>query len=139
MAACHLLARAPKQAHTTSHTRLQRLRAPVARIALVKPSKARSVEDMILNAARRGALNSKVWRAAAFRALGRIQCMQQALRLEAFSCALQSTHARTRMPPNAMQVTEEQLKGMLGQISEREAAATKITIQRRRPTFEDDD
>lgn len=38
-----------------------------------------------------------------------------------------------------LQVTEEQLKGMLGQISERESAANKITIQRRRPTFEDDD
>jgi DNA-binding TFAR19-related protein (PDSD5 family) len=37
------------------------------------------------------------------------------------------------------QVTEDQLKGMLEQISEREAKATKITIQRRRPTFEDDD
>jgi hypothetical protein len=36
-------------------------------------------------------------------------------------------------------VTEDQLKGMLEQISEREAAASKITIQRRRPTFEDDD
>lgn len=38
-----------------------------------------------------------------------------------------------------LQVTEDQLKGMLEQISEREAKATKITIQRRRPTFEDDD
>jgi hypothetical protein len=28
---------------------------------------------------------------------------------------------------------------MLEQISEREAKATKITIQRRRPTFEDED
>jgi DNA-binding TFAR19-related protein (PDSD5 family) len=37
------------------------------------------------------------------------------------------------------QVSEEQLVGMLEQISEREAQATKITIQRRRHTFDDDD
>lgn len=70
-------------------------RERLARIALVKPDKARNVENMILAAAQRGALQSKV--------------------------------------------TEDQLVGMLEQISEREAKATKITIQRRRPTFEDDD
>ena len=32
----------------------------VARIALVKPEKARSVEDIVLNAARRGQLGQKV-------------------------------------------------------------------------------
>lgn len=32
----------------------------VARIALVKPDKARAIEDMIINAARRGALGEKV-------------------------------------------------------------------------------
>lgn len=34
--------------------------APVARIALVKPEKARAIEDMIIAAARRGALGEKV-------------------------------------------------------------------------------
>lgn len=38
-----------------------------------------------------------------------------------------------------LQVSEDQLKGMLEQISEREAATSKITIQRRRPVFDDDD
>lgn len=38
-----------------------------------------------------------------------------------------------------LQVTEDQLKGMLEQISERESAASKITIQRRRPMFADDE
>jgi hypothetical protein len=38
-----------------------------------------------------------------------------------------------------LQVSEEQLKGMLEQISEREAKANKITIQRRRPVFDEDD
>ncbi|KAF8065805.1 Pdcd5 [Scenedesmus sp. PABB004] len=70
-------------------------RERLARIALVKPDKARNVESMILNAAKRGALQSKV--------------------------------------------SEEQLKGMLEQLSERESAASKITIQRRRPVFQDDD
>lgn len=32
----------------------------VSRIGLVKPDKARSIEDMILNAAKRGALTEKV-------------------------------------------------------------------------------
>lgn len=32
----------------------------VARIALVKPDKARSIEDMIISAAKRGALGEKV-------------------------------------------------------------------------------
>lgn len=32
----------------------------MARIALVKPDKARAIEDMIINAARRGALGEKV-------------------------------------------------------------------------------
>ena len=32
----------------------------VARIALVKPDKARAIEDMIINAARRGAIGEKV-------------------------------------------------------------------------------
>jgi hypothetical protein len=41
--------------------------------------------------------------------------------------------------PCVLQVTEDQLKGMLEQISERESAASKITIQRRRPMFEDDE
>jgi programmed cell death protein 5 len=67
----------------------------VARVALVKPDKARNVENMILGAAKRGALQAKV--------------------------------------------SEEQLRGMLAQLSEREAASSRITIQRRRPVFEDDD
>ncbi|KAF6254228.1 programmed cell death protein 5 [Scenedesmus sp. NREL 46B-D3] len=70
-------------------------RERLARVALVKPDKARNVENMVLTAAKRGALQSKV--------------------------------------------TEDQLKGMLEQISERESAASKITIQRRRPMFEDDE
>jgi DNA-binding TFAR19-related protein (PDSD5 family) len=36
----------------------------VARIALVKPDKARNVENMILSAAQRGALQNKVRRPA---------------------------------------------------------------------------
>ena len=36
------------------------LHSAVARIALVKPEKARAIEDMIINAARRGALGEKV-------------------------------------------------------------------------------
>lgn len=91
---------ARRAAEEQRRTMLHAVMAPdarerLARIALVKPEKARNVENMILTAAKRGALQSKV--------------------------------------------TEDQLKGMLEQISEREAASTKITIQRRRPTFEDDD
>jgi hypothetical protein len=40
----------------------------------------------------------------------------------------------------AGQVTEERLVAMLEQVQEREATSKpKITIQRRRPLFEDDD
>jgi programmed cell death protein 5 len=70
-------------------------RERLARIALVKPDKARSVEDMVLNAARRGALTEKV--------------------------------------------SEERLRGMLEQLSEQSSRQSKITIQRRRPMFDEDD
>eukprot|EP00877_Chromochloris_zofingiensis_P002615 jgi/Chrzof1/12354/Cz06g31180.t1 len=70
-------------------------RERLARIALVKPDKARNIENMILNAAKRGAISEKV--------------------------------------------SEERLVGMLEQISEQDKQKTKITIQRRRPTWEDDD
>lgn len=71
-------------------------RERLARIALVKPEKARSVENMILGAAQRGALTEKV--------------------------------------------SEERLVSMLSQISEKESSnKPKVTIQRRRPLFEDDD
>jgi programmed cell death protein 5 len=67
----------------------------VARIALVKPDKARNVENMILAAAQRGAITEKV--------------------------------------------SEERLRSMLEQLSERDSKASKITIQRRRPAFDEDD
>ncbi|WIA17039.1 hypothetical protein OEZ85_013947 [Tetradesmus obliquus] len=91
---------ARRAAEEQRRTMLHAVMAPdarerLARVALVKPDKARNVENMILTAAKRGALQSKV--------------------------------------------TEDQLKGMLEQISERESAASKITIQRRRPMFEDDE
>lgn len=70
-------------------------RERLARIALVKPDKARSVETMILSAAQRGAITEKV--------------------------------------------TEERLRSMLEQISEQASKASKITIQRRRPMFDEDD
>lgn len=71
-------------------------RERLSRIALVKPEKARNVENMILAAAQRGALQEKV--------------------------------------------TEERLVSMLEQISEKEnSSKTKVTIQRRRPLFEDDE
>lgn len=87
---------AEEQRRTMLHAVMQPdARERLARIALVKPDKARNVENMILTAAKRGALQSKV--------------------------------------------SEDQLKSMLEQISEREGAASKVTIQRRRPVFEDDD
>jgi len=71
-------------------------RERLSRIALVKPDKARGVENMILAAAQRGQLGEKV--------------------------------------------SDERLLSMLEQISEREGTAKpKITIQRRRPIFDDDD
>ncbi|KAI8464767.1 MAG: PDCD5-related protein [Monoraphidium minutum] len=70
-------------------------RERLARIALVKPDKARSVENMILAAAQRGAITEKV--------------------------------------------SEDRLRSMLEQISERDGKQSKITIQRRRPMFEEDD
>lgn len=42
-------------------------------------------------------------------------------------------------PPLRSQVTEERLVSMLEQISEKESAKPKLTIQRRRPNLFDDD
>lgn len=67
----------------------------VSRIALVKPDKARAVENMILASAQRGQITEKI--------------------------------------------SEERLVSMLEQISEKEGAAKKITITRRRPAFSDED
>lgn len=67
----------------------------VSRIALVKPEKARSIEDMILTAVKRGALREKV--------------------------------------------TEERLIELLEQVNERQGQRTKVTIQRRRRVFDEDD
>lgn len=68
----------------------------VARIALVKPEKARAVEEMIIMAGRRGQLGEKV--------------------------------------------TDERLLTMLEQLADKEETSKpKITIQRRRHAFDDDD
>jgi uncharacterized protein YneF (UPF0154 family) len=39
----------------------------------------------------------------------------------------------------APQVTEDRLRSMLEQMSERDSKQSKITIQRRRPMFDEDD
>eukprot|EP00197_Chlamydomonas_leiostraca_P008034 CAMPEP_0202866346 /NCGR_PEP_ID=MMETSP1391-20130828/7333_1 /ASSEMBLY_ACC=CAM_ASM_000867 /TAXON_ID=1034604 /ORGANISM="Chlamydomonas leiostraca, Strain SAG 11-49" /LENGTH=128 /DNA_ID=CAMNT_0049546281 /DNA_START=66 /DNA_END=452 /DNA_ORIENTATION=- len=71
-------------------------RERLSRIALVKPDKARAVENMILAAAQRGQLGEKV--------------------------------------------SEERLVSMLETINEKQGTTKpKITIQRRRPAFDDDD
>lgn len=68
----------------------------VARIALVKPEKARAVEEMIIMAGRRGQLGEKV--------------------------------------------TDERLLTMLEQLADKEETSKpKVTIQRRRYAFDDDD
>lgn len=68
----------------------------MSRIALVKPDKARRVEDMLINTARAGRLGGKV--------------------------------------------SEDQLIDLLGKISTEQASAkTKVTIQRRRMNFEDEE
>ncbi len=81
--------------HHPTHTQPTQPIPPVANIALVKPDKARSVENMILSAAQRGAITEKV--------------------------------------------TEERLRGMLEQLSETASKQSKVTIQRRRPMFDEDD
>jgi hypothetical protein len=113
----------------------------VARIALVKPDKARNVENMILGAAQRRALQSKVRCVRSFVLRGRRSALRAAWGplspLPVAACTRHCVSLTCALP--APQVSEEQLKGMLEQISEREAKATKITIQRRRPTFDDED
>lgn len=52
--------RACLHAPSDAHAPPRRATPAVARIALVKPDKARGVEDMIIAAARRGALGEKV-------------------------------------------------------------------------------
>lgn len=68
----------------------------MSRVALVKPDKARRVEDMLINTARAGRLGGKV--------------------------------------------SEEQLIDLLGKMSTEQASAkTKVTIQRRRTNFDDEE
>ncbi|CAM6118303.1 unnamed protein product [Calypogeia fissa] len=70
-------------------------RERLARIALVKPDKARGVEDVILRGAQYGQITEKV--------------------------------------------SEERLISLLEQINEQTQKQTKVTIQRRRTVFDDDD
>lgn len=92
---------ARRQAEDQRHMMLRSIltseaRERLARVALVKPEKARGVENMLIAAAQRGQITEKV--------------------------------------------SEERLVGMLTQVQEREASSKpKITIQRRRPLFEDDE
>ena len=106
---------------------------PVARIALVKPDKARSVEDLVLGMARRGQLQEKVRGTRESKRSGeRARFFLRLLLpfLSFFSSTLLTT-----------QVSEDHLVRLLEQMGAAGGGGgrTKVTIQRRRGAFDDDD
>ena len=111
--------------------------AAVARIALVKPDKARGVENMILQAAQRGNISEKarVPPGCALACASPMRARAMCDRREP-----KGGHLRTSLilaQASAAQVSEQQLVDMLGRISESAAGKTKITMHRRR-AFDDD-
>ena len=127
----------------------------VARISLVKPDKARAIEDMLIMAARRGQIQEKV-RHGAWCMAGQLCCLP-ALLLPAWDCLLESTLPLTlgipagccqrRMfgeqprggwsagfdgwlggacPVWALQVSEARLIELLEQVSEQAEKKTKV-------------
>ncbi|RMZ53188.1 hypothetical protein APUTEX25_005177, partial [Auxenochlorella protothecoides] len=82
-------------------------RERLARISLVKPDKARSIEDLILNAARRGQIQQKVRR------------------------------IERRNGTGSAPVSEDRLIELLEQVNEQTQQKTTVTIQRRRAFDDD--
>ena len=93
----------------------------------MKPDKARGVEEMILKAAQRGALSEKARFLPCHRHSSPARLCRHALALHRLSL----THVCL------VQMSEEQLVGMLERINESNPQKTKITMQRRR-AFDDD-
>jgi hypothetical protein len=122
-----------------------RLLFAVSRISLVKPDKARSIEDMIIGAARSGQIREKVRHAAGAPRV-RHGCASNVLSPARTMPVVAA--AQRRAPPRAAakrhllvaaaaQVSEERLIDLLEQVNDRMQQKTKVTIQRRR-AFDDD-
>ena len=101
-------------------------RPPVQRIALVKPEKARAVEDQLLRAARMGQVRSGHRVAPPCRILPALSLI----------CSLSC--ARAPSPQITERLTEERLISMLEKLNEGAQSGPKITIQRRRSALDDD-
>ena len=144
-------------------------RERLARIALVKPDKARGVEDLVLQAAQRGQIVERVRACRPFllkvllqsTLQGTALCPRQGVQerpvvllleqhgVEGFTCHIHrpsDLHATansllhwTRLCP--WQVSEERLISLLEQINAQGGGRTqpRVTIQRRRPVWEDED
>ena len=102
------------------------------RIALVKPEKARAVEDQLLRAARMGQV------IASASSGGELESLFAAA-LEAVRMAL-SSPAPPPLPSSQIteRLSEERLISMLEKLNEGAQSGPKITIQRRRSALDDD-
>ena len=132
---CHSLAHTviPPSAHSCSPFCLvPPPRCAVQRIALVKPEKARAVEDQLLRAARMGQV------IASASSGGELESLFAAA-LEAVRMAL-SSPAPPPLPSSQIteRLSEERLISMLEKLNEGAQSGPKITIQRRRSALDDD-
>lgn len=103
---------------------------------MVKPDKARSVEDLVLGMARRGQLQEKVMMSG-----GRRQREKEGGHGRAFPpIPLLILHSHFHIPSFFTQVSEDHLVRLLDQMSAAGGGAgrTKVTIQRRRDAFDDE-
>ena len=87
----------------------------------MKPDKVQMVENLCLQMAQRGQLTEKV---------EVLQRMEDLYRKKNGSLKLDFA---------MLQVSEERLIQLLGQVNEQTATRSKVTVQRRRPIWDDDD
>jgi programmed cell death protein 5 len=114
----------------------------VARIALVKPDKARGVENLAIQMAQRGQITENVsYIFMPMPCLDR-RCPHDA-DLHAYNTGTQIAAAAGSFSIALLllQVSEEKLIGLLEQINTQASSRsqTKVTIQRRRTAWDDDD
>lgn len=115
----------------------------VSRIALVKPDKAKQIENIILSQARSGRLAEKV--SVRLHCSRIMKCGNQIWELwETVQNASIWVTFRQAHPPSLnlrtpLQISEPQLIQLLEQINQKTSATTKVTFQRRRNVLDEDD
>ena len=106
----------------------------VARIGLVKPDKAKGVENMVLQMAQRGQITEKVW----YHSVPQPFSVLQVCVLKEDMLSEQSGFSvQAQLKKSCLQISESRLIGLLEQVNEQSSTRTKVTIQRRRALDDD--